>query len=243
MALHVIKRLQAYSEPALFVAAAFYGLFPDPLMKSDSLSPGEDKIIFKKELETALPSLVAQASGTVVEVGPGSGNQLCRYDKARVSRIYGMEPNADLHDALRATIKQCGLSDIYTIVPCGVEDLARLESFGITQGSVDTVLSVQVFCSVPQPKEMMVALYKVLKPGGQMIVYEHVESKDPLSRAVQGIYQVLWPYLMGNCNLTRPTGDYILKAGEWSTADMTTPEKEDPWMVIPHISGRLVKAG
>lgn len=36
-----------------------------------------------------MPSLVKAASGVVLELGPGSGNQLHRFDMSRVSYIYG----------------------------------------------------------------------------------------------------------------------------------------------------------
>lgn len=149
-------------------------------------------MIAVRELETNLPTLINKAYGTVLEIGPGSGNQLPRYDVSKIDRIYGVEPNLNLHDALRATIKQNGLSDVYTIVPCGVEDSTKLADYGIRAGSVDTVTSVQVLCSVPQPAEMARELYRLLKPGGQMVVYEHVESEDLLSRWVQGMWCVFF---------------------------------------------------
>ncbi len=129
--------------------------------------------------------LDAKAYGTVVEIGPGSGNQLSRYNKSNITKIYGVEPNLDLHAALRQTIKETGLSDIYEIVPCGVEDFDTLREYGILEGSVDTVMSVQVLCSVPRPEVMVKAIYRLLKPGGQMIVYEHVKSHDRLSQLMQ----------------------------------------------------------
>ena len=142
-------------------------------------------ILQKAEIETVIPSLVAQAKGTVVEIGPGSGNQLSRYDKAKVQKIYGIEPNANLHDALRKRIKEQGLSDIYTIVPCGIEDSLTLEKFGLVAESADSVMSIQVLCSVPTPDDLVQGLYRLLRPGGQMIVYEHVKSADYVSNAVQ----------------------------------------------------------
>ena len=90
-----------------------------------------------------------------------------------------------MHDALRSSIKKQGLSDVYTIVPCGVEDLEKLREYGIVSGSIDTVISVQVLCSVPKPAALIKDLYRMLKPGGQMIVYEHVKSEDYLSQLVQ----------------------------------------------------------
>ena len=78
------------------------------------------------------------------------------------------------------------MSDIYTIVPCGVEDFDTLREYGITEESIDTVTSIQVLCSVPRPAVMIKAMYRLLKPGGQMIVYEHVRSDDRVSQFVQG---------------------------------------------------------
>lgn len=100
--------------------------------------------------------------------------------------MYGVEPCLHLHQALRKQVKESGLTDIYDIVPCGIEDDEELKKHGITLGSIDTVLSVQVLCSVPDPDEMMQRIYALMKAGGQLIVYEHVRSTDGLSRMVQG---------------------------------------------------------
>ena len=184
---------------------------------------------------------MASASGTVLEVGPGSGSQLPRYDKSKITKIYGVEPNVDLHDALQKTVKQCGLSDTYTIVPCGAEDFQTLARYGIEKGSVDTILSVQVICGVPEPQKTLRGMYELLKPGGQMIVYEHVESHDAVSRFVQGIYNVVWPYPFGGCHLDRPTGEYLMKAGKWSRVELEPKKEEDDWSLFPRVIGRLTK--
>lgn len=121
----------------------------------------------------------------MVEIGPGSGNQLSRYDKSKITRIYGVEPNPELHEALRRTIKAEGFDDIYTIVSCGIEDFGRLKEYGVEAGKIDTVLSASALCSVPRPEEVTKAMYKLLKPGGQIIVHEHVASSDPITYVVQ----------------------------------------------------------
>ncbi|KAL8720096.1 MAG: hypothetical protein Q9181_007962, partial [Wetmoreana brouardii] len=148
-------------------------------------NPFQAPTLAKKELEGPLPSLVASAHGTILEIGPGSGNQLSRYDRSKVTKIYGVEPTLGLHPALRENIKKNGLSDIYTIVPYSVEDIQGLKEYGVDQEAFDCVLSVQVFCSIPNPKATASALWRLLKPGGEMIVYEHVRSSDGVSRRVQ----------------------------------------------------------
>lgn len=135
--------------------------------------------------QTAVPALVSEACGIVLELGPGIGSQLPRYDTSKITKIYGVEPNVDLHKSLRENIKTSGLIDVYEIIPCGVEDVVELKKHGIVLGNIDTILSVQVLCSVPDPNEMLRRLYALLRPGGQLIVYEHVKSKDLISSMVQ----------------------------------------------------------
>ena len=211
--------------------------------------------------QTAVPDLVAEASGVVLELGPGIGSQLPRYDKSKITKIYGVEPNVDLHKSLRENVKMSGLIDVYEIVPCGIEDVVELKKRGIALGSVDTVLSVQVLCSVPDPDEMLRRLYALLKSGGQLVVYEHVKSKDTISSVVQSkfrpstnrtfnwkiymevvdVYNIFWPFFIGNCHLNRTTQHSIMQAGDWGRIELTTPTSEDAWLVFPRIHGRLWK--
>ena len=43
--------------------------------------------------------------------------------------------------------------------------------------SFDTVVTVCTFCSVPRPVVGLRELHRVLKPGGQILMFEHVRSK------------------------------------------------------------------
>ncbi|KAI4245846.1 MAG: hypothetical protein LQ352_006509 [Teloschistes flavicans] len=198
--------------------------------------------IAESELETILPSLVASAHGTVLEIGPGTGNQLPRYDRSKITKIYGIEPCIDLHPALREAVKKAGLSDVYTIVPCGMEDVAGLKRFGVDQETFDCALTCQVLCSVPSPGAVASAMWRLLKPGGEMIVYEHVRSKDILTLGVQKIYQLVWPYVIGGCCMDRDIATTLRQAGEWAKVDLQLPTKADAFEILPRISGRLIKA-
>ena len=146
---------------------------------------------YENDKETAIPALVAKACGTVLELGPGTGSQLSRMDQSKVTKVYGIEPVVALHDSLRTKIKEMRMDDIYTIVPCGVENTTELERYGVVPGSIDTILSVQVLCSVEDPEAVLKQLYKYLKPGGQIIVYEHIRSDDFVSRMMQRRSQTL----------------------------------------------------
>ncbi|KAG8625554.1 hypothetical protein KVT40_005955 [Elsinoe batatas] len=185
--------------------------------------------------DTAVPHLVSQATGVVVELGPGTGAQLPYFDKTKVTKIYGLEPNAGLHVQLRDRVKTCGLAELYQLVPHGIEDIDKLEKVGDLTGTVDTIISVQVLCSIPQLDANLRRLYTLLKPGGQLIVYEHVKNQDPVTYLVQRLYSVIWPFFVGNCHLTCDTFRSIMKIGDWSRIDMILPKPEETSTLFPRI--------
>jgi hypothetical protein len=124
--------------------------------------------------EASLPkviTLIPLARGVVLEVGPGSGEWVDLYDKEKVTKIYGVEPNKDHHESLRKRIKEAGLSDIYVIVPVGIEELGM---GWVRKEEVDSMVTIQCLCSIPTPEKLIDLLYEYIKPGGQWFVYEHV---------------------------------------------------------------------
>jgi hypothetical protein len=142
-------------------------------------------------------ALLSRASGVVLDIGPGAGNWVHLYPNASldgkkrggagpgggpsgagaVTKIYGVEPNLEQHASLRRKVKEAGLEGVYEIVGAGAEKLGGL-GLGIGKGTVDTVVTKQVLCSVPGPESLVRELYGYLKPGGIWIMYEHVKTKE-----------------------------------------------------------------
>ncbi|KAK3681435.1 S-adenosyl-L-methionine-dependent methyltransferase [Podospora appendiculata] len=207
---------------------------------------------------------VAGVGGTVLEIGPGSGNWVSIFSdrylpssstsatttaesatpgtRARVTRVYGVEPNPAQHPQLRAKIAEAGLGDVYEIVPVGIEDLAS--SGRVAPESVDCIVSVLCLCSIPEPRKNIAELYGYLKPGGRWFVYEHV--KRPLSEGwavslYQGFVNLLWPHLIGGCDLRRDTAKWLNEAGPWSDVDLVHPENTPWYHTVPHTIGILTK--
>lgn len=102
---------------------------------------------------------------------PGSGLTVGQLDVTKVSHVLGVEPCVHLHDALRENVRLAGLADVYEVSGLGAEQL-QLEP-----ESVDTVVCCKVLCGVPEPEKVLAQLYRVLKPGGQFLVFEHVANR------------------------------------------------------------------
>jgi SAM-dependent methyltransferase len=204
MPLNIKTRAVNYAEPFTFILLpaiiGFFGTFLARLITSPltafNISDLQSSVFaavfallspkFKEgESATRLPGLVGSASGVVLELGPGTGNQLSRYDRAKVKKVFGVEPNRQIRDSLQKAIEKEGLESLYEVVPLGIEDRKGLEERGLGEGSVDTVLSVQVLCSVKSQEQVCRELYRVLKPGGTLIFYEHQQSKDFVSSSMQ----------------------------------------------------------
>jgi len=118
--------------------------------------------------------LIEQAHGVVLDIGPGSGEWLHLFNKERVTKIYGVEPNTDHYPQLSKKINEAGLQDIYVIVPVGIENLG---DGWVKKDSVDSVVTILCLCSIPTPEYMIGELYQYIKEGGSWIVYEHVKTK------------------------------------------------------------------
>ncbi|KAL9079106.1 MAG: hypothetical protein Q9157_001990 [Trypethelium eluteriae] len=209
------------------------------------------------ELPQPIPSLLSSVSGTVLDVGPGSGTQLYTMRLAKTTTIYGAEPEIALHDQLRKNTITNGLEGKYKILACGAEKetlvpalaKAGLLQEGVGNGLFDYIVCLRVLCGVTNVQETVDGLYKLLKPGGTLIVAEHVKNPWPekggwiVPWALQKVYKVLgWSFWIGGCNIDRDTKRILLNApgssDGWQKVHLLIPE---PWNSIPYLLGYLVK--
>ena len=129
--------------------------------------------------------MVKNAEGEEGKEG-GEERPEMRTARSEITRVYGVEPNAAHHPALRRAVEEAGLKGIYEIVPVGIEDLSssscpndrndRRKKWegSIAPGSIDCIVSILCLCSIPDPKQHIHELYELLRPGGRWYVYEHV---------------------------------------------------------------------
>lgn len=124
-----------------------------------------------------------------LELGPGCGTQFPRFNPEQLTHVCGIEPNAHIISALKEKLDTVpDLQAIYTPINAALGDDEALKAHGLVDGCLDTVVSMQVMCSVSDPVAAAKQIHKLLKPGGQLLFWEHQASKDGVTRVVQRMY-------------------------------------------------------
>jgi ubiquinone/menaquinone biosynthesis C-methylase UbiE len=94
-----------------------------------------------------------------------------------------------------------------------------IQSLCFADNSFDIVIASFVFCSVPQPLKGLKELYRVCKPGGQVLLLEHVLSSRPW---LAGMMKLVNPGVLAlaGANINRNTVKNVQAcAFEWVHVD------------------------
>ena len=154
---------------------------------------------------TCRHELLEGLSGTVVEVGPGNGPNFEHYPST-VARVVAVEPEPFLRE--KAQAKAAGAQVPIEVVAGDAEHLP------VDDGSADAVVLALVLCSVPDQARALAEARRVLRPGGELRVYEHVVAEHAFPRGLQKAAQAtFWPRAFGNCHPARDTRAALEAAG------------------------------
>ena len=179
--------------------------------------------------------LLARLSGTVLEIGPGTGVNF-QYLPRAVTRWIGIEPNPHMHAELREVGARHDVATEFRTV--------STEGMAVDDASVDAVLSTLVLCSVPDPSAVLRDVRRILVPGGRFVFLEHVASPRGTGlRRVQWLAKPLWRYIADGCCPDRELAQAIRDAGfaRLELDEFRVPKSVVPSLVSPHIAGVAVK--
>ncbi|CCM00218.1 uncharacterized protein FIBRA_02246 [Fibroporia radiculosa] len=189
--------------------------------------------------------ITPNARGVVLDIGAGHGHTVNYLSLDTVTKYIALEPNQLMHAEIRARANAAGFteeSDTFQILPYGAEDVASIVSSLGRPDAVDTFISVLTLCSIPNPEDTLAALVElVLKPGGQLLFYEHVLSPRDDVAWWQRFWTPLWSSVFDGCCLDRPTHIYVKRLDLWSSGEVWVGEGESEENMLWHQLGKFVK--
>jgi len=147
-------------------------------------------------------ALFKNLKGKVLYIGIGTGQEIVNFppqlDITAVDLSYEMLRRSDKRvQNYDGKIKRCQMD-------------AQTTAFA--DNSFDSILTVCVLCSVKYPVPCLQELKRVLKPEGELLMFEHVLSHNPIYALILKTMSHITEYLEGTY-LDRDTVSNVEKAG------------------------------
>lgn len=146
-------------------------------------------------------ALLGHAHGRVLEIGAGTGLNVPHYPEG-LSELILAEPDAAM--CRRLARRADGRA---TVVP------APADALPLADGSVDTVVSTFVLCTVEDPQAALREVRRVLRPGGQLLLIEHVLADARWLASLQRTLRRPWSGFARGCRCDQPTPELLRAAG------------------------------
>jgi len=146
--------------------------------------------------------LFRQMQGNVLHIGVGTGMEIINFPPGL--NITGI----DLSPKMLERALWRGKQYQGKIRFC----LMNSESLAFPDNTFDTIVTVCVFCTVAHPVQGLKECGRVLKPGGKLLMFEHVMSKN-LVYGLSLKFMSLFTGAIEGTRLDRDTVENVRKAG------------------------------
>lgn len=149
-------------------------------------------------------NLVGNLEGDILEIGTGTGATFPYYGSQ--AKVTAIEPSDELRVAAEEATN--GAKAKIRVIPGAGEELPfEDETFDVVSASL-------VLCSVTSPLKTLEEFKRVLRPGGQICLMEHVRSEHWLAGPLMDFLNPIWLRINKiGCNWNRKTVESVQDAG------------------------------
>ncbi|CCD89574.1 putative N-methyltransferase; putative phosphatidylethanolamine (pmtA) [Bradyrhizobium sp. ORS 285] len=130
-------------------------------------------LVFGKVFDQGRQSTIAEADrigGRILDVGVGTGLSLSDY--ARTTKICGVDISEPMLRRAQARVRELKLFNVETLAVMDAKHLAFPNDF------FDAVVAQYVITAVPDPEATLDDFVRVLKPGGELILVNHIGAES-----------------------------------------------------------------
>lgn len=163
-----------------------------------------------------------QASGRVLEVAVGTGRNLAHYPEG--VDLTGIELSPGMLERAQARAE---------VHPSRVDlRLGDAQHLTFADASFDTVVATLALCSIPDDRAAVAEMARVLRPGGRLLLLDHVAST---TRGIRIVQRLLDPLLV------RLLGDHLLREPEAAVRDAGLVIEElssSRWGIVLRLAAR-----
>ncbi len=138
----------------------------------------------------------------VLEVGVGTGKNMPYYPPG--VQVTGVDLSEKMLLRARRRAERMGLSVALLQMDAQVLDFP--------DDTFDSAVATFVFCSVPDPVRGLREMARVVRPGGRIVLLEHVRAEHPLLGRLMDLLDPLVARLMGP-HINRETVENVRRAG------------------------------
>lgn len=149
--------------------------------------------------------VVPLATGTVLEIGIGTGLNLPFYNADKVERLIGLDPSEASWALAGERAADVGFDVEFIGLPG--------EEIPLETNAVDTVVVTFSLCTIPDPVTALRGMGRVLRPGGTLLFSEHGLAPDAAVVKWQNRLDPIWGVMAGGCHLNRDIPALLQSAG------------------------------
>jgi len=134
-------------------------------------------LVFGKVFDHGRQSTIAEADrigGRVLDVGVGTGLSLSDY--SRTTKLCGVDISEPMLRRAHQRVRELKLSNVETLAVMDAKNLA------FAPDSFDAVVAQYVITAVPDPEATLDDFVRVLKPGGELILVNHIGAESGARR-------------------------------------------------------------